>query len=418
MEIATEGGRLLLDLGMPLPDRNGSSTMRQQNWVQDDGSEEMALLPPIAGLRGESSEKIAALVISHAHQDHYGLALFVPPDTPIYATTGTRALMKASRIFLPHAAATPDPTGLPKSTPVQIGPFKVTATLVDHSAPDAAMLLVEAERKRILYSGDLRAHGRKARLFDRLIEKPPADIDYLLLEGTTLGRGSQEMPNETAVEQALVERLANRKNLVLLFCSSQNLDRLVSVYRAAKRTDSTLVIDLYTAYLLKSLTCISARLPQHNWPGIRVKYWKHHADCLVRAGEERFLYEVVGSRIQLDEIVDKREKVLVLARSSSLLTHILRRLPTLDGLQLIWSMWSGYLTGEDPASQLSRDTGIALQQIHTSGHAGVEDLRRLATAIHPRRLIPIHTSAPEQFSALFDNVLPLQDGQWIDCDLA
>ena len=40
----------------------------------------------------------------------------------------------------------------------------------------------------MFYSGDLRAHGRKAVLFEELVKNPPGAIDILLLEGTTFSR--------------------------------------------------------------------------------------------------------------------------------------------------------------------------------------------------------------------------------------
>ena len=48
-------------------------------------------------------------------------------------------------------------------TCIEIGPFRITPQLVDHSAFDAYALLVEADGKRVYYSGDFRAHGRKGR---------------------------------------------------------------------------------------------------------------------------------------------------------------------------------------------------------------------------------------------------------------
>jgi hypothetical protein len=39
-------------------------------------------------------------------------------------------------------------------------------------ATDAYAFLIEAEGKRLLYSGDLRSHGRKGQLFDNLIQRP------------------------------------------------------------------------------------------------------------------------------------------------------------------------------------------------------------------------------------------------------
>ena len=57
--------------------------------------------------------------------------------------------------------------------PFELGPFTIMLFLTDHSAFDAYSLLIEANGKRVFYSGDLRAHGRKARLVEDLIRHPP-----------------------------------------------------------------------------------------------------------------------------------------------------------------------------------------------------------------------------------------------------
>ena len=40
----------------------------------------------------------------------------------------------------------------------------------------------------IFYSGDFRAHGRKEALFTELVQNSPKNIDYLMMEGTNIGR--------------------------------------------------------------------------------------------------------------------------------------------------------------------------------------------------------------------------------------
>ena len=62
------------------------------------------------------------------------------------------------------------------------GPFTVTPYLVDHSAYGAYAFLIEADGKRLFYSGDFRAHGRKGKLFDGFIKNHPKDIDVLMID--------------------------------------------------------------------------------------------------------------------------------------------------------------------------------------------------------------------------------------------
>jgi ribonuclease J len=80
----------------------------------------------------------------------------------------------------------------------------------------------------------------------------------------------------------------------------------------------------------------------------------------------------------------------------------------------IWSQWDGYLKG-GAGAKLKADLlerGIRLEVIHTSGHASIADLKRLAGALNPGRLVPIHTFQASRFSEYFANVTRRADGEW------
>ena len=68
---------------------------------------------------------------------------------------------------------------------------------------------------------------------------------------------------------------------------------------------------------------------------------------------------------------------------------------------------------EEPRFKLIKEflkkEGIALADLHTSGHATVEDLKAFANALKPKTLIPIHTFCADRYNDLFDNVQLLRD---------
>ena len=69
-----------------------------------------------------------------------------------------------------------------------------------------------------------------------------------------------------------------------------------------------------------------------------------------------------------------------------------------------------------PALSISRFAaaqGIEIKRIHTSGHAVIEDLQRLARAIQPATVIPIHTLEPARYVDYFENVEIVKDGESI-----
>lgn len=86
----------------------------------------------------------------------------------------------------------------------------------------------------------------------------------------------------------------------------------------------------------------------------------------------------------------------------------------LAGTKAIWSQWDGYL--KDGAGKKLGDDLIAraipLEVIHTSGHASIKDLKRLAAAINPRALTPIHTFEADGFASYSENVVRRADGEW------
>lgn len=169
----TAGHRILLDVGRPL----------------DAPSAARGLLPKSLNV----ASSMDGILISHPHQDHYGLLEDVPPNWPIYSGTATERLIRlTSAIFgkeLPHTFHRWKSRGA-----LEIGPFKVTPFLIDHSAFDAYMLLIEVHGKRIFYSCDFRTHGRKAILTKRLKTAPPKNIDVLLWREPTSGAISRASP--------------------------------------------------------------------------------------------------------------------------------------------------------------------------------------------------------------------------------
>ena len=172
-----------------------------------------------------------------------------PPAWPIWTGAGSAKLIAITSDVTRRPLARTFNTWESRSGPFAIGPFTVTPILTDHSAFDAYMLLVESAGKRVLYTGDFRRHGRKSVLVDRIMAAPPADVDVLLTEGTNLG-SDKPTRTEDEIEADFVELFAKTKGRVFVSWSGQNIDRTVSLYRAAIRTSRTLAIDLYTADVL------------------------------------------------------------------------------------------------------------------------------------------------------------------------
>lgn len=396
VELEFEGARLVLDVGQPL----------------EVSLDEEVVLPPVCGLTG-GDPSLLGVLISHGHPDHYGLAGALHPDVPLYLGEATARILTEAAFFAPSGLALSPRGYLRDRETFRLGPFEITPYLIDHSAFDAHALLIEAGGRRLFYSGDLRAHGRKATTFERLIAKPPIPINCLLLEGTHVRRGAEPLGRqmtERDVEREALEVMRGCDGIVLALYSAQNIDRLVSLYRAARRADRTFVYDLYGAAIAAATA--NDKIPQADWEDVRVYLPGTQRRRVIETGEFERVQSVRAARIYAEELATRASKLVFSFRAS--MRGELERAGCLTGARAIWSLWHGYL--EELSGRRLRQwfeqNGIPLAIIHASGHASVRDLQRLAEALQPTRIVPIHTAAPERFPDLFSNVALHGDGIW------
>jgi len=390
IELETDGQRLLLDIGRPL----------------SAGPDDDVPMPDVAGLTTGEDASLRGIVISHGHLDHYGLIADAHPNVPVFMGEAAARILAEAAFFL-RDPVVPSPGGFLKDrVPLDIGPFRVTPYLVDHSAFDAYALLVEAGGERLFYTGDLRAHGRKGRLFDRLIAEPPPDLDVLLSEATNVrADGAPQGPvwTESDLENRFVDAFQATTGLALVAFSVQNIDRLVTVYRAARRAGRELAVDLYAATVARATG--HASIPQPPSAGRRFDGYRVFVPLSQRVRvKDQQQFERVNwvrdIRVFPEELAAHPERFVLLFRGSMM--RDLRFMASLDGPGLAdakawWSLWKGYL--EEPSGRRLQDDlaslSIPLDVLHTSGHASVADLRRLRDALNARKTIYLHTEHPD-----------------------
>lgn len=233
VEIESQGKRIVLDVGLPLKDATTTP------------------VPDISGLT-TPDDSLLGIFISHPHPDHYGLLEQITESVPAFMGKAARQIIEVSDFFtpLPSLGRSQPHVLYSDKQAIQVGPFTVTPLAIDHSAPDSYCLVVEANGKRLLYSGDLRAHGRKADLFQRIVTNPPPNIDVLICEGTQIGRDPDfSYPDECSVAARMHKLFKATKGMCLVWCSGQNTDRIASVFQATE-SGRQLILDMYTAEII------------------------------------------------------------------------------------------------------------------------------------------------------------------------
>jgi len=406
VEVWTDKTRIVIDFGMPLvnPDRTpfderGTEKRTTAELVKD------GILPDIPSIYEDNSN--TALLISHAHKDHYGFMDRINPSCPVWMGHATHLLIEISNTF----------GGKPVLNNVhyfehdkefKIGDITIHPYLMDHSAYDAYAFLIKADGKSLVYSGDFRLHGKKAKIFDLFKSKIEKDVDYLLLEGSAIDR-NEEFKTETELEDEFVETFKQTKGINLVFVSGQNIDRLVIIYNACKRTGKTFLIDFYTAYVLKTINeKVNKKIPSvGKFPEIKVYYPYRLTDRMIKSGKIKTIAPFKEYKLGKERINEQADNLVMIVRPS-VQSDLERYLHKYDDGLFIYSMWGGYKKQPGKTKDFLdfiTAKGMPVKDVlHTSGHANLDGLRKMVKAVKPKHLVPIHTFEGDNYVKHFPGV--------------
>jgi ribonuclease J len=198
--------------------------------------------------------------------------------------------------------------------------------------------------------------------------------------------------------------------MVLAAYSAQNIDRLVTLFRAAKRSGRLLVLDLYAATIAQATG--RSTIPQADWDGVRAFIPLSQGIKVKQAREFERVAWLRQRRLFPEELASRADELVMTFRGS--MAAELDRAECLNGAHAVWSMWHGYL--DEPSGVKLRDwldlRHIPLTVLRSSGHAAVTDLQRFAVAINANEVVPMHTRHARRYAELFANVHERPDGAW------
>jgi len=417
VEVWTSNTRIILDMGMPLVDEKRQQfNFSKFEKLDVDELVKQKILPDIEGIYNSNEKMIDAVIISHAHMDHFGFINFVNENVKIFLGEATHKLIEISNIFTRSNYQIKNYEYFEKEKSFQIGDFKITPYWNDHSAFDSYSFLIEANGKSIFYSGDFRDHGRKSKVFKWFINNAPQNVDYLLLEGTTIGRKAIKDKTEIDVENEMYKVFSEPQKINLVYTAGQNIDRLVSIFKASKKAKKIFVIDVYVAQILSILSKFSKLpYPSNSFKNIKVIFPYYSCKKVTNEGYEKVMYQFKKCKITKDEISNQSDKIVMLVKPS-----MKKDLEHINGLQdgnLIYSMWEGYLQKDYTNKFIDylKSLNFSIHNIHTSGHADIEALQKIVNAINPKKIIPIHTFEGNLYrNYLTGTVIQCNDGDKIN----
>jgi ribonuclease J len=116
-----------------------------------------------------------------------------------------------------------------------------------------------------------------------------------------------------------------------------------------------------------------------------------------KMGEDKSLFKFKPAKITYSEMQGLRNSLVI--KDSFTTRRIFANKKDMTDSVVVFSMWDGYL----PEVKPFWDThNIPIFEVHSSGHAFVEELQEFVRAVKPAYIIPNHTFHPERYTELFD----------------
>lgn len=315
------------------------------------------------------------VLITHCHRDHSGLLKEQIDTDRIYMGEATYRILEYCDSI--HEGNKDKIVFLKSETPFFIGGIKVVPHLCDHSAYDSYMLEIEKKGESVLYTGDFRSNGRKN--FEGLLRRLPQKVDCLITERTNI---SARNKTESDLEMETV-KLMKQYDKVFLLQSTLNIDRTVSFYRAATRVGIPFIMSLSSADINSDFSNIPTPISFSNcYTYLNRSYNKEDYDRVKSIYGNKLLGRV--------EIAKKSRYAMQI--HSGLLGY-LQKMSFEGSLQnsvLIYSMWQGYKAEMQAFLDGIKALGIQLVDLHVSGHADLQAIKRLIAKTQPKEIYMVH----------------------------
>ncbi len=233
----------------------GLGNRHQRAWLAVDlgvffGDEEHLpgidlIMPDVRFLESER-KNLAGLVLTHAHEDHFGAIIDLWPklQCPIYATPFSAALFEAKCASERNPPKIPV-TVVPSGSRIDVGPFNVEFIPVAHSIPESHALAIHTPVGTVLHTGDWKIDPTPIvgppTDERRLRELGEAGILALIGDSTNAVREGRS-PSEAEVAKTLTELVKGAKGRVAVAAFASNVARIRAVADAARAADREVVV--------------------------------------------------------------------------------------------------------------------------------------------------------------------------------
>jgi ribonuclease J len=359
---------ILVDLGVAFPDMDTSPGVD-------------LILPDVSWL-ADKLDRLEAIFITHAHEDHIGALAPLWPQLQkkVYARrfTATIGRLKFDEAGLPVDQIV---TVEPRPQTIEVGPFKVQFIPVSHSIPESSALVIDTPAGRIFHSADFKIDHTPvvgegwddARFAEIVAERPVKAMtcDSTNVFSTHAGR------SEATLAEPLTELIKSCSGMVVATTFGSNVARLKTLALAARAADRTICVlgrSMKRMLSASEEAAVLSGFPKTVSPDEALEVPRRNLMLLVTGsqGERR------AASAQLS-----RGKYLGLEMKEG--DTFLFSSKTIPGNERdVLRVWNAF---SEMGVQVIDDMG---GKYHVSGHANRPDLEHVHRLILPDMLIPMH----------------------------
>jgi ribonuclease J len=342
------------------------------------------LIMPDVRFLVEERRNLVGLVLTHAHEDHFGAIIDLWPKLrcPIYATPFTAALFEAKRLGEPGAPEIPIKV-VPLGARLTLGPFDVEFVSVSHSIPESNALIIRTPLGNVLHTGDWK-------LDPTPVIGPPTEEGKLkalgdegclaLIGDSTNAVREGRSPSESEVAKNLLELIVNARGRVAVTTFASNVARMRAVAEGARVAGREVVVigramarveqvARETGYLDGIQDFRSAEFYGHLPPD------KVVALCTGSQGEPRAALARIAEDEHPDVTLGKGDRVIFSSR-------------TIPGNEkAVGRVVNGLV--RQGIEVITDRTHL----VHVSGHPRREEMAELYGWVRPRIAVPVHGEA-------------------------
>ncbi len=367
---ATARQWLMVDLGVTFP---------------NDREPGVDLVLPDLRFIEEERSSLAGIVLTHAHEDHFGAVAELWPrlQAPVYGTRFTLAMLKEKLAEYPWRAEAPL-NEVPLGGRFEAGPFDVEFVNMAHSMPDASAAVIRTALGTVIHSGDwkLDPHPGVGQATDeaRLMQLGDEGVDVLVCDSTNiLSEGVTPSEADVAATLAKIIREAPRRVAVTSFAS--NVARLLAVARAAEAAGRHVVL---VGRSMRRIVDIARDTGL--WPE---KVKTLNEEDFGHLPAETVVALLTGSqgemRAALARIAEQQHPLVSLA-AGDMVVFSTRTIPGNE---------EAVIRIENKLADMGIEivTDSADGPIHSSGHPRRGEVARLYEMLRPKAVIPMHGEA-------------------------